>query len=337
LNSYTVGSLFAGMGGFATGFRRVGFKVLWANEIDRSATSTYQHNHPSSRMYDGDVNEFSPAGQGLPPPEVLTAGFPCQPFSSAGDRLGFGDERGLLYTQICRVVSEYGDDRPKILLLENVANLVAHDGGRTYSKIQSAMKDAGYWILQQNMAMLNTREHTQIPHNRPRLFIVALSTAWFKGGRFNFPAGDPLTKPVRSFFDTGEKADDYYYFDVVSNRFGAMIWNSVQKGSKDSVFQLRRSYVREYRNFVPALTANMGEGGHNVPVIVDDWGLRKLTPDECARLQGFEGDFASFPPDVTRVQKYKQIGNSVTVPLVEKLALGCAQLLEQASITRRSV
>jgi DNA (cytosine-5)-methyltransferase 1 len=337
LNSLTVGSLFAGMGGFSTGFRRAGFRVLWANEIDKSAVCTYEHNHPDSAMHAGDVKDFSPAHQGWEPPEVLTAGFPCQPFSSAGDRLGFDDDRGLLYTQICRIVSEYRKDRPKILLLENVANLLGHDGGRAYAKIQTAMKDAGYWILQQNVALLNTKEHTQIPQNRPRLFIVALSTAWFKGGRFRFPPGDSVTRPLRSFFDTSVKADDYYYFDVVSNRFGAMIWSTVQRGSRDSVFQLRRSYVREYRNFVPTLTANMGVGGHNVPVIVDDWGLRKLTPRECARLQGFEGDFASFPPGVTRIQRYKQIGNSVTVPLVEKLASGCTDLLEQRSITRRSM
>lgn len=331
----TVASLFAGMGGFSTGFRREGFKILWANELDKSAVQTYQHNHPDSAMYEGDVCEFSPAELGLPAPDVLTAGFPCQPFSSAGDRMGFDDDRGLLYTQICRIVTEYGGDRPKILLLENVANLIGHDSGRAYAKIQIAMKAAGYWVLPQNVAVLNTRQHTQIPQNRPRLFIVALSTAWFKGGRFSFPSADPITRHFKTFFDTQSRADNYYYFDTTNNRYGALIWETVSKGDRSSVFQLRRSYVREYKTFVPTLTANMGEGGHNVPVIVDDWGLRKLTPLECARLQGFEGEFATFPDETTRIQRYKQIGNSVTVPLVEKLAKSCLKLLEDKSTVRR--
>ncbi|AXQ27480.1 DNA cytosine methyltransferase [Solimonas sp. K1W22B-7] len=323
------------MGGFATGFRRAGYKTTWANELEKSAAKTYQHNHPESLMVCGDVAEFSPAHMGLDPPDVLTAGFPCQPFSSAGDRLGLDDERGVLYEEICRIVKEYGSDRPKILLLENVANLQGHDEGKAYAQIESAFKEAGYWVLPHNASLLNTKTHTDIPHNRERIFIVALSTAWFKGGRFRFPSPEPTSNEVRSYFDTKERAEDYYYFDVVNNRYGAMIWAAVERGDRSSIYQLRRSYVREYRTLVPTLTANMGDGGHNVPVIVDDWGLRKLTPRECARLQGFEGIFASMPEDLTRPQAYKQIGNSVTVPLVEKLAIGCAELLEDKSAVRR--
>jgi DNA (cytosine-5)-methyltransferase 1 len=323
------------MGGFSTGFRRAGFNVTWANEIDKGAARTHDHNHPDCRMFPGDVKGFSPALLGLPPPDVLTAGFPCQPFSSAGDRLGLGDERGLLYAEICRIARQYGEDRPKILLLENVANLAGHGGGRSYSRIETDLKEAGYWVLPHNVQQLNTRAHTDIPHNRQRIFIVALSTAWFKGGRFRFPKKAGYTRPLRAFFDADERAEDYYYFDVVNNRYGAMIWEAVGKGSMESVYQLRRSYVREYRQYVPTLTANMGDGGHNVPVIVDKWGLRKLTPIECARLQGFIGKFAELPPDITRPNAYKQIGNSVTVPLVEKLAVACAELLEDRSLARR--
>lgn len=286
-------------------------------------------------MFPGDVANFSPAYRGLDPPDVLTAGFPCQPFSSAGDRLGLEDERGVLYEHICRIVKEYGSDRPKLLLLENVSNLQGHDDGKAYAQIEADLKDAGYWILPHNMALLNTRSHTDIPHNRERIFIVALSTAWFKGGKFRFPEPETQSRDVRSYFDVAGRADDYYYFDIVQNRYGAMIWEAVKKGNRDSIYQLRRSYVREYRSVVPTLTANMGDGGHNVPCIVDDWGLRKLTPLECARLQGFEGDFASLPADITRPQAYKQIGNSVTVPLVQKLAMGCAELLEDKSAVRR--
>jgi DNA (cytosine-5)-methyltransferase 1 len=136
--------------------------------------------------------------------------------------------------------------------------------------------------------------------------------------------------------NTEKKVDDYYYFDVEKNRYGEMIWAAVKKGDRESIYQLRRSYVREYRDVMPTLTANMGDGGHNVPTIVDEWGLRKLTPEECARYQGFEGDFADLPKDLGRPQLYKQIGNSVTIPLVEKLAHGCAEMLQDKTLVRRA-
>ena len=106
--------------------------------------------------------------------------------------------------------------------------------------------------------------------------------------------------------------------------------------SPKSVYLLRRSYVREYRSFVPALTANMGDGGHNVPVIRDKWGIRQLTPEECAAFQGFVGKGAKFPKTVSRNQAYKQLGNSVTIPLVRKLADSCKALLENRAILRRT-
>jgi DNA (cytosine-5)-methyltransferase 1 len=328
--------LFAGMGGFALAFKHAGFLPTWANELNKYAAQTYRHNHPNSRMIEGDVKNFSPHALGLAPPSVLTAGFPCQPFSSAGDRLGFDDDRGVLYREIVRILLEYGENRPLIVLLENVGNLLGHDGGRAYSKIENALKSAGYWVLPQNVKILNTRIHTDIPQNRDRVFIVALSTAAFTGGRFPFPEPEPKLRPIADFLDLDEKADDYYYFDVENNRFGQMIMRHAERGRRTSVYQLRRSYVREHQTFVPALTANMGDGGHNVPVILDAWGLRKMTPTECARLQGYAPPDFSFPLDMTRAQAFKQIGNSVTVPLIEKLAAGCRQILETSTAKREA-
>lgn len=333
---YTVASLFAGLGGFALAFRRQGFKPIWANEKDKFAAATYRHNNGDEGLYDFDIKEFRPCELNLPAPDVLTAGFPCQPFSAAGERLGFGDERGTLFLDIVRVLKDFGEDRPKILLLENVANLVGHDGGRTYARIESEIKSAGYWILPHNVARLNTRVHTDIPQNRERLFIVGLSTAFFKGGRFRFPRSVKETRKVRDLLDLSKPADEYYYFDVTNNRFGEMLFRHAQKGDPGSIYQLRRSYVREYKSFLPTLTANMGDGGHNVPVVLDEWGMRQLTAEECAAFQGFVGDGAAFPAGVSRNQRYKQIGNSVTVPLVEKLASGCAELLADAKIRKRA-
>jgi len=333
---YQVASLFAGLGGFSLAFARQGFNSIWANENDKFAAATYRFNHRDSQLFDCNVKDFSPAKLGLEAPDILTAGFPCQPFSSAGDRLGFGDDRGVLYQEIIRILKEFGNDRPRIVLLENVANLLGHNGGKTYARIESELKNAGYWVLPNNVARLNTRLHTDIPQNRERMFIVALSTYYFKGGRFRFPDVVQTTRKVRDMLDLSKPADEYYYFDTTNNRFGEMLFRRATKGDPNSVYQLRRSYVREYKHFLPALTANMGVGGHNVPVIVDSWGLRQLTPVECAMFQGFIGDGANFPPEVSRVQQYKQIGNSVTVPLVEKLAAGCIELLSDSTIRKRS-
>jgi DNA (cytosine-5)-methyltransferase 1 len=332
----SVGSLFAGLGGFTLAFSRAGFVPLWANELDKFACATHRHNHRDVPVIACDVREFSPAGRGLEPPDVLTAGFPCQPFSSAGERLGLDDERGTLYHEILRIVQEYGRRRPAVLLLENVGNLLGHDGRRTYPKIENDLRRAGYWLLPQNVQRLNTRIHTDIPQNRERVFIVALSTDVFRGGSFTFPEPEPKTRPIHEFLKTETREDDYFYFDIKNNRFGAMIWRSVQGGSAKSVYLLRRSYVREYRSFVPALTANMGDGGHNVPVIRDKWGIRQLTPGECAAFQGFVGRGARFPATVSRNQAYKQLGNSVTIPLVRQLAVSCKALLENRAILRRT-
>jgi DNA (cytosine-5)-methyltransferase 1 len=332
----TVASLFAGLGGFSLAFRREGFVPIWANELDKFACLTHRHNHREVPVIECDVKSFSPRKLGLEPPDVLTGGFPCQPFSAAGERLGLDDERGMLYHEILRIVNEYGRDRPAILLLENVGNLLGHDERRTYPKIENELRRTGYWILPQNVRRLNTRIHTDIPHNRERVFIVALSTDVFRGGSFVFPEPLKRSRPISDFLQTDKRQDDHYYFDVKKNRFGAMIWRRVQQGSPSSVYQLRRCYVREHRTFVPALTANMGDGGHNVPVIVDRWGIRKLTPAECAAFQGFVGRGARFPETVSRNQAYKQIGNSVTIPLVQKLAAACRDVLENRALLRRS-
>jgi DNA (cytosine-5)-methyltransferase 1 len=324
------------MGGFSLAFRRQGFRPIWANENDKFAVATYRHNNPDATVYDCDAALLNSKELGLEPPDVLTAGFPCQPFSQAGDRLGFEDARGVLYTQILRILREFGNDRPPIVLLENVAHLLWHEGGRTFARIEGDLKNAGYWVLPHNIARLNTRVHTEIPQNRERVFIVALSTSRFKGGRVYFPGPSAHRQRLQDLLELAKPADEYYYFDTISNKYGQMLMRHALQGTPGSVYQLRRSYVREHKEFLPTLTANMGDGGHNVPVVRDQWGLRQLTTEECATFQGFVGAGAEFPDQVSRVQRYKQIGNSVTVPLVEILARSCAELLTDPALKRRS-
>lgn len=318
------------MGGFCLAFAKQGFNVLWANEKDRFAVETYDHNFPSTTMHHKPIEDLSVIGDDLASVDVLTAGFPCQPFSVAGTKLGFDDARGRTFFEIMRLIGEFGSGRPKILLFENVPHLLTHDRGRTFNRISQEIQAAGYWFMpHQNTAVLNTKVHTDIPQNRERLYLVALSWDHFNTNVFRFPEPEPETRDYRTFLDLDRKPDDYFYFNDDS-RWKKLFEASIDAGDADSIYILRRNYVRENKsNSVFALMANMGDGGHNVPVIQDDWGIRKLTPAECLNLQGFPTDEFSFPEALSKVQQYKQIGNAVTVPLVMKLAAECRRLLDE--------
>lgn len=321
--NYTVASLFAGIGGFCLAFKNVGFNILWANEKDSFAIQTYKHNFPAVSLYEQSITDLSVLRDQLEMVDVLTAGFPCQPFSVAGYQNGFNDPRGKLFFDIIRILREFGKNRPKILLLENVKNLLTHDSGKTFSRVMAEIQSVGYWFKRKNVAVLNTFTHTKIPQNRERLYMAALSSEYFAYNDFLFPEKTEDKIFYRDLLDLNSQADPEYYFEP-----GTQYWNlfneEVNKNDPNSVYQLRRFYVRELKNYlVPTLTANMGEGGHNKPVIKDAWGIRNLTPRECLRLQGFDENKFSFPESMSKTQQYRQIGNTVTVVLVESLAKEC--------------
>lgn len=335
-SSFKVGCLFAAIGGFCRAFQNCGATVVWANEKDRFASETFVLNFPHVRHFHKPVETLSVAGDELEPVDVLTAGFPCQPFSVAGEKLGLKDERGLLFLHITRLLREFGPKKPKILLLENVQHFRNHDKGRTFRRVQSEIKKAGYWFTDKDACILNTATHTDIPQNRERIFMVALSCDHFSSNTYEFPEPlpDGTLRKVKEFLDTNHKADSSFYFKPTSQYY-PMFVEAMKTGKPDSVYQLRRSYVRENMSGMCfTLMANMGDGGHNVPVIKDRWGIRKLTPRECARLQGYEDSWFKIPPTLSRSQISKQIGNSVTVPLVTRLAENCLRVLEQAEPTR---
>ena len=328
---FTVASLFAGIGGFCTAFELENFQVLWANELDSNATKTYKLNHPEVQLFGKSIEQVSVIHDFLPQVDVLTAGFPCQPYSIAGNKLGLKDPRGKIFFEIIRLLKEFGSRRPKILLFENVPGLLFHDRGASFSLIANAIQSAGYWFVPPDChAVLNTYKVTGIPQSRERLFMVALSWDFFEDQSFEFPTFlNKIADPVKNYLDIDQPADQDLYFDK-EKRWGKLFEESMSNGKAESVYQLRRYYVRENKNdIVPTLTANMGEGGHNVPVIKDSWGIRKLTTIECLRLQGFDPSKFTFPDSVARGQRYKQIGNAVTVPLVQVLARECRRLLEK--------
>lgn len=333
-NTVKVGCLFSAIGGFNASFKQAGAKVLWANEKDENAVKTFRHNFPEVRLVHKPVEDVTVKGDQLTPVDVLTAGFPCQPFSIAGMKKGFDDDRGTLFLEIIRLIKEFGEEKPKILLLENVSNFRGHDEGRTFRRVQHEIQHSGYWFTTANAEILNTATHSTIPQNRSRIFMVAMSCDFFSRNNFQFPFQVKKTdrQSLWSFINRRKKVDDWYYFNENSQYHKPFV-EAIEEFGEDSIYQLRRNYVRENKsNLCFTLMANMGEGGHNQPVIKDRWGIRKLTEIECARLQGFSDDWFEFPSDVPLYQRYKQIGNSVTVPLVRRMA---EQIIELVATVKK--
>ena len=332
--SVKVGCMFAAIGGFCRAFQEVGATVEWATDKDRFASETFGLNFPNVRDLCKPVENLSVDGDGLEAVDVLTAGFPCQAFSIAGEKRGFKDPRGLLFLHIIRIIEEFGESKPKVLLLENVKNLKTHDRGRTFKRIQAEIQKAGYWFGEANTRILNTCEYTNIPQNRERIFMVAMSCDHFPSNTFVFPEPVPSCnrRSVRSLLDLKRKADARYYFTPESQYY-EMFCKAIEEGGREAIYQLRRSYVRKNMTGTCfTLMANMGEGGHNQPVVKDRWGIRKFTPRECARLQGYQDNWFQIPDTLSKTQIYKQLGNSVTVPLVVRLAERIMEQLEHVTV-----
>ena len=308
---FTVGGLFAGVGGIEAGFEKAGFEISWANEIDSYACKTYRLNHPNHHLIEEDMHKLNP--KKLKPVDVLVGGFPCQAFSVAGYRKGFKDPRGNLFFEIARFIDGL-KAKPKVLMLENVKNLSGHDNGRTQKIIKQILKDFGYYIHWQ---VYNTYKYTDIPQNRERTIIVCFRSKKSYSYFLNHPIQKTSAlKPIASMLEKKKIDERYYYFQ--DSQYYQMFKKEIK--NRNTLYQLRRIYVRENKNnLCPTLTANMGTGGHNVPLLLDDVGIRKLTTKECFNFQGFKK--IKFPKDVPNTQLYKQAGNSVTVSLMKKIAI----------------
>lgn len=312
------GALFSGIGGFCLGFEGAGFETAWAVELNESAADTYRHNLPHVRLLTKSVKEVTVAGDELDPVDVLHAGFPCQSFSQAGEKRGFEDERGKLFYEIIRLVREFGANKPKVLVLENAPFLRYGEGGAWFLELQRAIQKEGYWFRPGNSQELNAFDLTPLPQQRVRLFMVALSIDHFSSGKFDFPSESSVEqKNMRNFIDYDATVDKEYYLND-ENKYYKMISDAVT--DRECLYQLRKYEVRAKEPGVcPTLTANMGSGGHNVPFIMNGKGLRKLTEQECLRLQGFPRDF-TFPDSVPRAKRYTQVGNAIAVPVARLLA-----------------
>lgn len=299
--------LFAGVGGIRLGFEKAGFKTVYANDFDKFCKNTYDANHDEPKLHVEDINKIDI--KNLPEFDILLGGFPCQPFSIAGYREGFkdGKNRGNLFFRIVDILKE---KKPMAIMLENVKNLKGHDKGNTFKVIKGELENLGYYIKAE---VLNGITHGNIPQNRERIFIVGFLDRK-KAEAFNFPEKIKLKRSFKEFVNN-QAHDKYYYND---KPLYDKIKNDIN--SEDTIYQWRRKYVRANKKGVcPTLTANMGRGGHNVPIIKNGKGIRKLTPKECFMLQGFPEDF-KLPNNLADSELYHQAGNSVVVPVVERIA-----------------
>ena len=310
-------SLFSGIGGIDLGFVQAGFKIAWANEIDKYAAETYKNNLDESALVVGDIKKIDVTT--IPDFDILVAGFPCQSFSTAGKQKGFDDVRGSLFFQVARVVEA---KKPKVIFLENVENLIEHDEGKSFLTVYNALAPMGYSF---KYKVMQPYEYGNVPQSRARVFIVGF-TDDERCSKFSFPEEIPLTDNLENLFDRSIKHSDCYYYNASNRYYGELKQLATSKSCVYRIYDFgvsKKSY-----SICPTMTAYMETCNHErVPIILDDYGIRRLTPYECLELQGFPDTF-KFPKGTSMKKAYKQVGNSVCVPVVRRIAEQIKKVME---------
>ena len=306
--------LFAGTGAFSYALETTNrVEVVFSNDMVEHSKNIYDENF-HHKLTLGNLNDIRV--EDIPPHDILTGGFPCQPFSIAGNQEGFKDERSNVFWKILSIIDFH---HPKCVILENVKNLVSHDNKNTFKIIIDHLEKRGYHI---RYKVLNTAEITGIPQHRERIYIVCMkSKSVFDKFNMDFPAVEK--KSILEFLEQ-HVPSKYYYTEKSST------WKLLSEAvvNKNTIYQYRRVYVRENKSCeCPTLTANMGGGGHNVPIILDEKGIRKLTPRECFHFQGFPSDYR-LPTTMSDTNLYKLAGNAVSVPVVKLIADRITPLLQ---------
>lgn len=310
--------LFCGTGAFSLAFQQTNkFKPVFSNDMISSSKNIYDINF-NHQLTLGDINDIDV--EDIPNHDILTGGFPCQPFSIAGNREGFNDERSNVFWKIIAILNHH---KPRFFVLENVKNLLTHDNKNTFNTIKTNLKESGYLIIYN---ILDTAKITKIPQHRERLYIVGFRDnedyqKFVNLNGLNFP--DEETLNISDMLEQNIDSKYYYTQDKYPNAW-ELIKDSIVK--ENTIYQYRRVYVRENKsNLCPTLTANMGTGGHNVPLVLDTNGIRKLTPKECFNFQGFPKSFKL--PKISDAQLYKLAGNAVSLPVVKLIANRITQIL----------
>ena len=306
--SFTFIDLFAGIGGMRLGFEAAGGQCVFSSDWDSDAQHNYQLNF--GEMPFGDITQIRSTD--IPDHDVLLAGFPCQPFSIIGDKLGFADTRGTLFFEIERILR---DKRPKAFLLENVKQLRTHDKKRTFKIIQDQLKSLGYFIHSQVLNTLNFG----LPQKRERIFIVGFRQNY----KFRFPTGINRKADLTDILETENTIDEKWL-------------------ASDYIREKRKSSVTHKKVFYPSIW-HENKGG-NVSVLPYSCALRagasfnyllvngqrRLTPREQLRLQGFPEHFLLEGSETTI---RKLTGNAVSVPVIKAMAKQMIKALSDNQIT----
>lgn len=313
---YRVCSLFSGIGGIDLGFVQAGFTVVWANEFNKEAAMTYRHNFQFSSLVEKNIKRIK--SENIPDFDVLVAGFPCQPFSSAGMQKGFSDTRGTLFFEIVRIVSE---KRPQVVFLENVANLLGHDEGKTFLTVYNELAPLGYTL---KYCVMDASKYGNVPQHRARIFIVGF---WDndKCERFKFPDEMKRTVNLNDILDRSVLHDRCYYFSKTDKYYDLLKKIVVDKKAIYKFYESVDDYKAYY--ICPTLLASMGKFPDTIPVLLDDYGIRRITPYECLALQGFPLNYRF--PKIPMHQAYKQCGNTVCVPVIRRIAENIKKAMEQ--------
>lgn len=366
---FTFIDLFAGIGGFHIAMHHMGGKCVFASEIDKFARITYEHNYRkwspelfSNGLFNQDITDKNLNYRDIPAFDVLCAGFPCQPFSHAGLKKGFGDTRGTLFFNIEEIVRAKLQDAektgnpdliPRVLFLENVKGLKNHDKGRTFATIQRKLEELGYGVRAE---VLNSK-HFGVPQNRERIFIVAWHKESVPVDDFKFPWGldknnrpvfdktkrDKLSRPtaVGHILLEPEELEQFERGNARTYTISEKLWSGhvrrkKEHGEKGNGFGY--SLFQDDSPYTSTISARYYKDGSEI--LIDQSLLnkrpRKLHPIEAARLQGYPIDEKSskerFEIPVSDAQAYKQFGNSVSVPVIIALAKEIAKQLISKNI-----
>jgi DNA (cytosine-5)-methyltransferase 1 len=309
----TVVDLFAGIGGFRLGFEKAGFKTIYSNDFDKWCKASYDGYFGPGAMDLRDITTVNP--EEIPYADVITGGFPCQPFSKIGKLHGFADARGTLFFDVLRILEA---KRPKAFVLENVKNLIRHDGGNTFKVIIDKLENVlGYTVYHQ---VLNTKDYG-LPQDRKRIYIVGFRDKI----EFSFPEPIKLEKYVKDVLEDGIVDDSYFlsqkYMDGLEKHkqrhadrghgFGYKVLNP--EGISTALVVGNMGRERNLIQDIPRPLGTLARSGGPV----NSRGVRKYTIREGARLQGFPDDYML---DIPITQAYKQIGNAVSVPVAQAVA-----------------
>lgn len=316
---YKAIDLFAGIGGIRLGFDQAfqnEIKTVFVSEWDDKAVETYRANFNSNVNIVGDITTVDE--KNIPEHDILLAGFPCQAFSLAGRKKGFEDARGTLFFDVVRIVKYH---KPKVVFCENVKNLVNHDRGRTFKIIKNILEELGYRVFYK---VLNSKDFG-VPQNRERIYIVAFRTD-IAPLSFSFPDSSGTSTFIKDIIEEHEVSSKYYLSTTYLESLRRHKERHMSKGNgfgyeirdNDSVagaivcggMGRERNLIVDNRltDFKP-VTHIKGE--------VNKEFIRKMTPREWARLQGFPDKFKFVVADT---HLYKQFGNSVTVPVIKAIA-----------------